>query len=112
MGNGKKYGHVMTIAVPEPLDGQLISDTVASDGPNQWLPLSATSRRIEGVVVKALAANTGTVYITGAEGNQDGFPLAKGETVSVATDDLTKVKVWAPTSGDGVAFLAIEQARG
>lgn len=107
---GIKYGRELVRAVSDPLDGKLISDTVLTDGDNQWLTLSRP-RQVEGVVVKALAANMGTVYVTGDEGNVDGFPLAAGETVSIATDDLTKVAVWVPTSGDGVAFLAIEQAR-
>ncbi len=111
LNKGKKYGRELVRAVSDPLDGQLISDTVVSTGANQWVPLVAASRGVEGVVLKALAANTGTVYVTGTEANTDGFPLAAGETVSIATDDLVKVKVYVSTSGDGVAWLAIEQAR-
>ncbi len=107
--NHDKGGRELVRAISDPHSGKLISDTVASDGPNQWLNLVAASRLVEGVVVKALADNSGTVYVTGSEANTDGFPLAAGETVSAATDDLFKVKVWAPTSGDGVAWLAIEQ---
>lgn len=108
---GVKYGIGRVEAIPGPLDGILLSDTLVTGGVNQWLNLIAASRQIEGVVVKALAANAGNVYVTGSEGNQDGFPLDAGETVSIGIDDLFKVKVWVPTSGDGVAWLAIERAR-
>lgn len=111
MANGKKYGRELVRAVSESLDGQLISDTVVTDGDNQWLTLVSASRFVEGVVIKALKDNTGDVYVTGIEGNQDGFPLDASESVSFAIDDLFKVKVWVPTAGDGVAWLAIEVAR-
>ncbi len=108
---GKKYGRELVRAVSDPLDGKLISDTITANGPNQWKALSDTSRCIESVLIKALAANSGTVYVTGDEGNTDGYPLAAGETVSINTDNLTKVQIYVATSGDGFAYLAIEAAR-
>ncbi len=112
LNKGKKFGRELVRAVSDPLDGALLGGSLRVDGPNEWLPLTSTNPHlIEGVVIKALATNVGTVYITGAVANEDGFPLAAGETVSIAIDDLNKVKVWVPTADDGVAWLAIEQAR-
>jgi hypothetical protein len=111
LNQGRKYGREIVRAISDPLDGTIISDTQRSTGVNQWVPMAAASRGIEGVVVKALAANTGTIYVTGAEGNTDGYPLAAGESVSIATDNLLNVHIYVSVSGDGFAWLAIEQAR-
>jgi hypothetical protein len=111
MRHGAKFGREMVSAISDPHPGMIISDTKRADGPNQWVSLAAESRAIEGVVIKASADNTGTIYVTGAEGNIDGFPLAAGETLSIMTDDLTKVAVWIPTTADGFSWIAIEQAR-
>ena len=111
MRKGAKFGRELVSAISDPHPGMIISDTLASAGVNEWVALAGESRAIEGLVIKALAGNGGTIYVTGAEGNLDGFPLAAGETVSIMTDDPTKVKVWVPTSGDGFAWIAIEQAR-
>lgn len=111
LNKGGKYGREMVRAISDPHSGMIISDTQVATGPNQWVALAAEARHIEGVVIKALAGNGGTIYVSGAEGNQDGYPLAASETLSIMTDDPTKVKVWVPTSGDGFAWVAIEQAR-
>ncbi len=102
-----EFGTETVRANIEPEKGQLIAGQVVSTGPNQWVALSAADRPIEGVVVKALAANAGTVYITGEGGAAAGFPLAAGETVSIGIDDLSKIAVFVGTTGDGVAYLAI-----
>ena len=108
---GGKYGRDMVRAISDPHSGAIIRDTQVATGPNQWVALATEARHIEGVVIKALAGNTGTIYVTGAEGNIDGFPLAAGETVSVMIDDTSKIAVWVPTTADGFAWIAIEQAR-
>ena len=111
MRHGAKYGREMVSAISDPHPGMIISDTKRSTGVNQWVALASESRPIEGLVLKADAGNTGTIYVTGAEGNIDGFPLAASETISIMTDDPTKVAVWVPTALDGFAWIAIEQAR-
>ena len=111
LNKGGKYGREMVRAISDPHSGMIISDTKRADGPNQWVALTTEARHIEGVVIKADADNTGTIYVTGAEGNIDGFPLAAGETISIMTDDTSKVAVWVPTTADGFAWIAIEQAR-
>lgn len=108
---GNKYGRQFVRSVPDPLSGKIIAGQVNANGDNQWKAFASTATYIEGVAVKALAANTGTIYVTGAGGSSSGFPLAKGETVSIAIDDLAKVQVFIASNGDGAAYLAIEAAR-
>jgi hypothetical protein len=110
VSKGIKYGREIVAAVSEPLDGQLLAGQVASTGINQWARFATDETPIEGVVVKALAANTGTVYVTGPGGVAAGFPLAAGESVSMAIDDLAKVYLFFAALGDGAAYLAIGQA--
>lgn len=101
-------------AIPDALDGVLLSGQHISAAGGEWLSPSGgvtpTDKEIEGIIVKALAANTGTIYITevGKPGATQGFPLAKSESVSIGTDNFDKVRVWIATAGDGFAYLAIE----
>ena len=110
----KKLGRNPVRSVPDPLDGVLLSDQHVSTGPNVWLSpngnTGVVNKAIEGIIIKALAANTGTIYVTeaGKSGTDHGFPLAKSESVSIGTDNFNKVRVWVPTTGDGFAYLAIE----
>jgi len=70
--------------------------------------LSATSVPILSVTVKALATNTGDIYIGGANvaaGN--GYILASGEPVSLDVDDLADVWIDAAVNGEGVSFIYV-----
>lgn len=115
LNKGGKYGREMVRAISDPHSGMIISDTCAAalghNGAGPWLTLVAASRMVEGATIKALAGNSGTIYVTGEEANTDGFPLAAGETVDIMTNDLFKIKVYAPNTADGFAWLAMEQAR-
>lgn len=108
---GVKVGIARVEAISGPLDGILISDRVVAAGANSWINLVPASRQIESVIVKALATNTGMVWVTGNEANTDGFELDAGESVSIGIDDLFKVKVYVATASDGMTWLAIERAR-
>ena len=112
---GAKFGRNPVRAISDPHPGMIISDTCAAstghNGPGPWLTLHNGDRFVEGVVIKALAANNGTIYVTGEEANQDGFPLAASETVSIMTNNLANIHVYAPNTADGFAWIAIEQAR-
>lgn len=114
----KKLGREPVRSVSDPQDGVLLSDQHAAIAPNVWLSPGGTTggtvpvdKPVEGVVIKALAANTGTIYITeiGKNGVASGFPLAKSESISIGTDNLDKVRIFVPTLADGFAYLAIEQ---
>lgn len=91
--------------------GQLIAGRKVSTGANQWQRLATEVTGIEGVVVKALATNTGEVNVNGAGGVAEGYPLAAGDTVSIGINDLSKVYVFIAVSGEGVAYLAITDTK-
>jgi hypothetical protein len=112
-----EFGREIVRAIAEPQAGGIVSGIILATGPNAWITLADEkgSTPIAGVVVKALDdtvthENTSTVYIVEqGEEYTDGYPLTKGQTVSLAVDNLDKVKVYVPTSGDGVAFVGIRQ---
>lgn len=68
--------------------------------------LASTQALASGVFVKALAANTGDIYV----GNSDvaaanGFVLAAGDLVFIEIDDLATVFIDAAENGEGVSYL-------
>ena len=61
-----------------------------------------------GVTIKAKLGNTGTVYAgnsTVTVGN--GFPLAPGDTLSMAIADTDQIQLDADNDGDGVNYLVL-----
>lgn len=77
--------------------------TVAVAGTAEALAGSTT---IKSVTIKALAANTGNVYV-GDSGvsSTNGFVLEAGETVSLDINNLTSVYIDVDTSGQGVTYI-------
>lgn len=77
------------------------------------LQLSATSVPLQvGIEIKAASANsTGIVYVgnsdvtAGGTDGTDGFPLAAGERLFVAIDDVSKVWVIGSTTGLAVSWI-------
>jgi hypothetical protein len=73
---------------------------------NTAVALAASSTPVKnGVLIRALAANTGKLYVGDASvttGN--GHELAAGETTSIAISDVSAVYING-TSGDSVSFL-------
>jgi len=69
--------------------------------------LAASQALASGVTVKALAANTGNVYV-GPEGvaAATGYVLAAGESVFIEVDDLAAVWLDAAVNGEGVSYIA------
>lgn len=61
---------------------------------------------VVGIIVKALAGNSGTVYVGGyGTSTGNGFPLAKSEVVFVPLSWLDQLTVASATSGDGIAYI-------
>ncbi len=90
-----------------PAPGELHINQVTG-GAGGFAFLSTDHVPIRGVVIKALAANTGIVWLVDANGNAaSGYPLAAGETISIGTDDLNKIRLYFPTITDRVAYVAI-----
>ena len=82
--------------------------TISSAGTAETL---ATSTAIVSVTIKALAANTGNVYVGGSNvDDTNGFVLAKGDTVSLDVDNLADVYLDVDTNGEGVSFIYIYNA--
>lgn len=106
MGSGE-FGTETVRANIEPEKGRIIAGSDRATGPNQWLGITDTRYWVDGVVVKALSTNTGTIHVTGIGEGQSGFVLAASESVSIAIDDLRKVAVFAGTSADGFTWIAI-----
>ena len=67
------------------------------------------------VVIKALGANTGTIYIGNskpeAEDTNIAFPLLAGEAVEYKIKELSKLWVNASVSGEGLAWT-VERRKG
>lgn len=60
------------------------------------------------VSIRALAANTGDVYLGGVFVNAgNGFPLAAGDAVNIAVDNTSRLWLDAAVNGEGVAYLAV-----
>ncbi len=78
---------------------------VATAGTEQVL-VGAPSPATVGVTIKALAGNSGTVYvgITGVD-NSNGFELAPGEQIFIPIDDLETIFLDVDNDGEGVSFI-------
>jgi hypothetical protein len=77
------------------------------------LQLVAASLPIQvGIEIKAAATNAGTIYVgnsdvtAGGTDATDGFPLAAGERLFLAVDDVFKVWVIGSTTGLAVSWIA------
>lgn len=67
----------------------------------------STATTIKSVVVKALYANTGTIYLgSSSVSSLNGVELQSGDSVGIDIDDLAKVYIDASVSGEGVSYIA------
>lgn len=73
---------------------------------NTAVALAASSTPVKnGVLIRALAANSGKVYVGDASvTTSNGHELSAGETTSIAINDVSAVYING-TSGDGVSYL-------
>lgn len=91
------------VALPSaPLTDQV---TVAAHG--TAVPLAgASTPLVSGVRIKALAANTGDIYVGGASvDSATGFVLDAGEEVFVEVDDLASVYIDSDVDAEGVCYV-------
>ena len=78
--------------------------TVATAGTR--VQLTTTNTPIWSVTVKALAGNTGDIYVGGADvAAANGFVLAATESISLDVDNLTDVWIDAAVNGEGVSYI-------
>lgn len=97
---GLVYRQRIAIATPTtPQNGQkLVAVT------NTAVALAATTA-VAGVIISALAANSGNVYVgSSAVTTANGFELQPGQATSIAIDDVAKMYVNG-TAGDGVCWM-------
>lgn len=69
--------------------------------------LASSQALVSGVTVKALAANTGTIYVGNSSvAAANGFALAKGESVFIEIANLATVYLDSSVNGEGATFVA------
>lgn len=79
--------------------------TVTTAGTRVTLAASTT---VKGVTVKALAANTGLIYVGDTSvASTNGFQLSASESVSMDIANLNTVNLDAAVNGEGVTFIAV-----
>lgn len=119
MAKGKKFGRELVRSVPDALDGKVITGLITATSNNFQSHLNGAGAApvrnpepyIEGVVVKAAAANTGTVYILEAGGEiANGYPLAAGQTLAIHINQLSKVHICIAVSGEKANYVAIAES--
>lgn len=96
---------VTSVAIPTTIyHGQ---ETVDAAGTDQTIRPAGSQAITSGVTVKALAGNTGIVYV-GAEGvaAAAGFELSAKESVFLEVADIASVWIDAATTDDGVSWIA------
>ena len=96
---------VTSVAIPATIySGQ---ETVDSAGTDQTIRPAGSQAITSGVTVKALAGNTGIVYV-GAENvaAATGFELSAKESVFLEVSDIASVWIDAATTDDGVSWIA------
>lgn len=88
------------------LTGSSAVDSGSKDVASAGTPVAlvASSTPCYAVLVRAKAANTGSVYV-GKQASPT-FPLAAGEAVEVRVGDVATVYIDADVNGEGVSWLA------
>jgi hypothetical protein len=69
---------------------------------------STATALAQGVSIKALAANTNTVYVGSDSSvtNSNGYPLAAGEEVFIIVNDLSKVWIYGGAASQVARYIA------
>ena len=82
-------------------------ETVDAAGTDQTIRPAGSQAITSGVTVKALAGNTGIIYV-GAENvaAATGFELSAKESVFLEVSDIASVWIDAATTDDGVSWIA------
>lgn len=96
--------HSISVTALQPTSVTHGQKTVAAAGTAE--ALGSSTALLSGVRIKALAANTGNIYVGGSSvSSSDGFVLAAGEEVFIEIDDLATVYIDADTNGEGVSYI-------
>ena len=81
-------------------------ETVDSAGTDQTIRAAGSQAIKSGVTVKALAGNTGSIYV-GAENvaAATGFELSAKESVFIEVADIASVWIDASVTDDGITYI-------
>lgn len=94
---------VATVTLPGALYSGQTSVTTAGTA----VALASTQALVSGVTIKALAANTGIIYVgPSTVDSATGFELAVGEQIFLEIANLSSVYIDAAVNGDGVSWVA------
>lgn len=99
------FGLVIREFVPPP--SEILAGTKASITTSA-VQITATSTKLQvGVTIKALAGNSDVVYVgaSNAVASTTGYPLAAGEQVFIAVDDLSLVWLIGGASGQEIRYI-------
>ena len=95
------------------VSGQITVTTAGTEvqGPNVSISSAAESSRGGGVMVRALAGNTGKVYVgndgSNAISSTTGYELSPGDQVFLDVANLNELWFDAATSGDKFCWLVV-----
>lgn len=95
---------IATIAVPPTVyNGKTMVTTAGTR-----VVLASSQAILSGVTIKALAANTGTIYVgSSTVASTNGYALTAGQTVFLAIANLNTVNIDASVTGtEGVTYIA------
>lgn len=68
----------------------------------------ATTQAVKSVTIKALKANTSTIYVGNATvASTNGLALEPGESVSLDIANLTTVNLDSAVNGEGVTYIGV-----
>jgi hypothetical protein len=68
----------------------------------------ASSQAVKSVTIKALAANTGIIYVGDtAVASTNGFALLAGDSLSLDIGNLATVNLDSSVNGEGVTYIGI-----
>ncbi len=80
-------------------------NTVAAAGTQEAL---ASSQAVKSVTIKALASNTGLIYVgNSGVSSTDGFELSARDSVSLDITNLATVYIDSAVTGEGVTYIAV-----
>lgn len=86
----------------------LLNNLVTVTTAGTRVQISGTSSTCKGITVKALAANTGTMYVGNSTVSAtNGYPLTAAQAISFDISNLSTVYIDSSVNGEKVAYLAV-----
>ena len=94
------------VATGTPTPTQVVPSNVSVSTPGVRVQLPSVA--CKSVTVKAMAQNTGLVYVgDGSVTSGNGFQLSPGDSVSVDIDNVNRLWIDAAVANEGVTMLAV-----